>query len=164
MIEDFRCVSQPFTPTIKAGKDSCNWICRGVLPRIYRLGETSRVAKGIPPPPESFWNEYALRCNLVHFETIFRNVTVVPVLYFIFWSWSCSLSYCVLRQGIPSSCALTSSRMDDFSDIVTIFAIRDKVTSWIEHILSYSQPEPALYASLHRLAVTIHSGPRAAAI
>ena len=42
-------------------------------------------------PPESFWNECTLRCNLVHFETILRNVTV---------------------------CALTSSRLDDFSDIV----------------------------------------------
>ena len=31
----------------------------------------------------------------------------------------CSLSYSVLRQGILTSCALTSSRLDDFSDIVT---------------------------------------------
>ena len=31
----------------------------------------------------------------------------------------CSLSYSVLRQGILNSCALTSSRLDDFSDIVT---------------------------------------------
>ena len=29
------------------------------------------------------------------------------------------LSYSVLRQGILTSCALTSSRLDDFSDIVT---------------------------------------------
>ena len=51
----------------------------GVLSRIYRLAEKSRVAKGneLPrgvwgmPPPETFWNEYALRCNLVHFETQF---------------------------------------------------------------------------------------------
>ena len=52
-----------------------------VLSRTYRLGETSRVAKGhkllrgvlwhAPPPPFMFWNEYALRCNLVHFETHF---------------------------------------------------------------------------------------------
>ena len=53
-----------------------------VLSRTNRLGETSRVAKGhkllmgglvaCPPPPASmFWNEYALRCNLVHFETQF---------------------------------------------------------------------------------------------
>ena len=71
----------------------------GVLSRIYRLGETSRVAEGDELPngsgacsPEIFWNEYALRCNLVHFETILRNVTV---------------------------CALTSLRLDDFSDLVT---------------------------------------------
>ena len=29
-----------------------------------------------PPPPETFLNEYALRCNLVHFETSLRNVIV----------------------------------------------------------------------------------------
>ena len=45
-------------------------------------------------PSEIFLKEYALRCNLVHFETILRNVTV---------------------------CALTSSRLDDFSDIVCYF-------------------------------------------
>ena len=37
-------------------------------------------------PPEIFSHEYALRCNLVHFET---------------------------------HCALTLSRLDDFSDIVS---------------------------------------------
>ena len=50
-----------------------------VLSRIYRLGEKSRVAEGheLPrgarghAPPEISWNEYALRCNLVHFETQF---------------------------------------------------------------------------------------------
>ena len=47
----------------------------------------------LPPPPSFFFNEYALRCNLVHFETILRNVTV---------------------------CALTSTRLDDFSYIVTL--------------------------------------------
>ena len=26
-----------------------------------------------PPPPEMFWNKYALRCNLVHFETHFEK-------------------------------------------------------------------------------------------
>ena len=51
-----------------------------VLSRIHCLAaEKSRVAKGneLPrgacghAPPETFWNEYALRCNLVHFETQF---------------------------------------------------------------------------------------------
>ena len=42
-------------------------------------------------PRKFFETPCALRCNLVHFETILRNVTV---------------------------CALTSSRLDDFSDIV----------------------------------------------
>ena len=50
-----------------------------VLCRIYRLGEKSQVAEGQELPrgarghatPEIFWNEYALRCNLVHFETQF---------------------------------------------------------------------------------------------
>ena len=48
-----------------------------VLSRIYRLGEKFRAVKGnkLPrggleqAPPEIFWNEYALRCNLVHFES-----------------------------------------------------------------------------------------------
>ena len=43
-------------------------------------------------PLEIFWNEYVLRCSLVHSETILRNVTVS---------------------------ALPSPRPDDFSDIVT---------------------------------------------
>ena len=48
-----------------------------VLSRIHRLGEKSRVAtsflaeSGGIPPPEIFWNGYALRSNLVHFETQF---------------------------------------------------------------------------------------------
>ena len=48
-----------------------------VLSRIHRLGEKSRVAtsflaeSGDIPPPEIFWNGYALRSNLVHFETQF---------------------------------------------------------------------------------------------
>ena len=46
---------------------------------------------GACPPRNFFWNKCALRWNLVPFETILRNVTV---------------------------CALTSSRLDDFSDIV----------------------------------------------
>ena len=70
-----------------------------VLSGIYRLGEKSRVSeddefpRGVRgmPPPEIFLNECALRWNLVPFETILRNVTV---------------------------CVLTSSRLDDFSDIV----------------------------------------------
>ena len=48
-----------------------------VLSRIYSLGEKSQVAEGdkLPrgfggvPPLKLFWNEYALRCNLLHFET-----------------------------------------------------------------------------------------------
>ena len=46
--------------------------------RIYRLGEKSRVVKGDEPPRgsgamphEIFWNEYALICNLLHFEKQF---------------------------------------------------------------------------------------------
>ena len=71
-------------------KHTVAWVCR-VLSRIYRLGEKSRVAEGhelprgvrVHAPPEIFWNEYALRCNLVHFETQFlRNVTVVFILFF----------------------------------------------------------------------------------
>ena len=51
-----------------------------VLSRIYLLGEKSRAAEGdelprgsgaFPSPPPEFWNEYSLRCNLVHFETQF---------------------------------------------------------------------------------------------
>ena len=55
------------------------WRTHRVLARIYRLGEKSRVAEGheLPrgvrgrAPPELFLNEYALQCNLVHFETQF---------------------------------------------------------------------------------------------
>ena len=50
-----------------------------VLSSIYRLAKKSRVAEGHELPsgirnhasPEIVWNEYALRCNLVHFETQF---------------------------------------------------------------------------------------------
>ena len=64
------------------------------------MGEKSRVAKGheLPRgvrwhgPPKLVLKEYALRCNLVHFETILRNVTV---------------------------CAPSSTRLDHFSNIVT---------------------------------------------
>ena len=50
-----------------------------VLSRIYCLEERCRVAEGheFPdgsegvPPREIFWNEHALRYNLVHFETQF---------------------------------------------------------------------------------------------
>ena len=43
-----------------------------VLSRIYHLGEKSQVANGDNIPrgvPGNFGNEYALRCNLVRFET-----------------------------------------------------------------------------------------------
>ena len=49
-----------------------------VLSRIYRLGEKSWVSEGhkvskgsggMPPPPETFSNEYVLRCNVMHFAT-----------------------------------------------------------------------------------------------
>ena len=72
-----------------------------VLSRIYRLGEKSWVAEGHELPRgvqghttlEIFWNEYALICKSFAFwDTILRNGTV---------------------------CALTSSRLDDFSDVVT---------------------------------------------
>ena len=64
------------------------------------MGEKSRVAKGheLPRgvrwhgPPKFVLKEYALRCNLVHFETILRNVTV---------------------------CTPSSTRLDHFSNIVT---------------------------------------------
>ena len=49
-----------------------------VLSRVYRLGEKSRVAEGHQRypgacPPEICLNEYALRCNLVHFATHFEK-------------------------------------------------------------------------------------------
>ena len=54
----------------------------------------------------------------MHFETIFLKVTAV--FYFqIYKNNPCSLSYSVLRRGILISCALTLSRLYDFSDIVT---------------------------------------------
>ena len=47
---------------------------------------------------EIFLNEYALRCNLVHFET---------------------------RQGILDSCVLTSSCLDNFSNIWLLIYCND---------------------------------------
>ena len=69
-----------FGNKVNKGHPSCyHWPV--FLSRIYRLGEKSRVAEGHELPrgvqgrgharPEIFWNEYALRCNLVHFETQF---------------------------------------------------------------------------------------------
>ena len=52
--------------------------------------ELPRGVRGRGPPK---LKEYALGCSLVHFETILRNAIAM--------------------------CALTSSRLDDFSDIVT---------------------------------------------
>ena len=60
------------------------WCPGGRRPRAF-LGD-----------PEIFCNKYALRCNLVHFETRFWEMLV---------------------------CALTSSRLDDFSDIATYVMI-----------------------------------------
>ena len=83
-----------------------------VLSRIYRLGEKSRVVKATSflgwsrgmPPPQNFWNEYVLRCNLVHFETQFwevlqcvqwpavtiwlLNTVVTTILIFLGGSWA----------------------------------------------------------------------------
>ena len=48
-----------------------------VLSRIYRLGEwpkaTSLLGGSGGMPPGSFWNEYALRCNLVHLRHNFEK-------------------------------------------------------------------------------------------
>ena len=61
----------------------CHQFLKERKSRIYRLGEKSRVVEGdkLPSvggpgkcPPEIFWNEYALRCNLVHFETQFLEM------------------------------------------------------------------------------------------
>ena len=43
----------------------------------------SFLAESAGRPPKIFGNKYALRCNLVHFETILRNVTVVFYLIFL---------------------------------------------------------------------------------
>ena len=41
------------------------------------MAKGDKPPRGVrPPPPETFLNEYALRCNLVHFETILTNVIV----------------------------------------------------------------------------------------
>ena len=75
-----------------------------------------------------FWNKYVLRWNLLHFETILRNVTVV--FYSIFQSWSCFLSYSVLRQGILTSRALTSSRLDDFFSDSYLYTVMIIIYFW----------------------------------
>ena len=58
---------------------------------FFRQKPCGRGCPGLCPP-EFFWNEYMLECSLVHFETQF---------------WEMLVS------------ALTSSRLDDISDIVT---------------------------------------------
>ena len=67
------------------------------------MAEGQELARGVR---KFFLDEYALRCNLVHFETQLRTVTV---------------------------CALTSSRLDDFSDIVNLYTVRITISfagSW----------------------------------
>ena len=88
--------------------DSCKKVCDfkntriRVQYRIYRLGEKSRVAE---------CHELLGGCRKF-FEMNMRRDAI--------WCIQCILRHdCVLRQGILSSCALTSSRLDDFSDIVT---------------------------------------------
>ena len=94
------CYSEPMFPShvtrasIPKSRNRCIWMERTkirprgrllpvtVLSRIYRLGEKFRVGGGHKllrgvrghAPPEIFWNEYALRCNLVHFETQFWEI------------------------------------------------------------------------------------------
>ena len=75
-----------------------------VLSRIYHLGEKSRVAEGQELPrggPEIFlrWRCAEMQSG-AFWGTILRNVTV---------------------------CALTSSRLDDFSDIVNLYTVRIKI-------------------------------------
>ena len=88
--------------------DSCKKVCDfkntriRVQSRIYRLGEKSRVAEC----------HELLGGRRKFFEMNMRRDAI--------WCIQCILRHdCVLRQGILSSCALTSSRLDDFSDIVT---------------------------------------------
>ena len=69
-----------------------------------------RGVRGHDPPPRSFLNEHTLRCNLVHFDHNFE-IMLQSILFY--------LSYSVLRQGIRTSCALTSWRLDNFYNIVT---------------------------------------------
>ena len=78
--------------------------CR-VLSRIYRLGKKFRVAEGnsLPrrvrgqAPSETFWNDYALRCHLVHFETQFWECySVCKDLVAFGWSLQYSYLYTVM--------------------------------------------------------------------
>ena len=41
------------------------------------------------------------------------------MVFFLYNNTPCSLSYSVIRQGILNEFVLTSSRLDDFSDLVT---------------------------------------------
>ena len=66
---------------------------------------------GMPPGKFFKWICPVMQSS-AFWDTILRNVTVV----FYFFS---SLSYSVLRQGILTSCVLTLSHLDDFSNIVT---------------------------------------------
>ena len=66
------------------------------LSRIYRLRKKPRVSKGheLPGggpatcPPEVFWNVYARRCNLVHFEKCYSVCTA-----FVASGWFFRYSY-----------------------------------------------------------------------
>ena len=102
-----------------------------VLCKIYRLGEKFRVSEwqefplgggGGTFPPEMFWNEFALKCNLVHFETqLWEMSQWYFILFFVLITfWQCYNTPCsfasILREGILTSCALTSSRVDKFTE------------------------------------------------
>ena len=66
----------------------------------------------------------AIWCILRHnFQKCYSGISFNFSVAITFWqcyNTPCSSSYSVLRQGIlTTSCALTTSRLDDFSDIVT---------------------------------------------
>ena len=100
---------------------------------------------------------------ILRWDTIcaFWDSFVTMVFYFIFsivitfwqcYNTQCSLSYSLLRGGILKSCALTSSRPDNFSDMVTR-------TNWFSKfcltlLISYGWIQSvATYAFRHRICL-----------
>ena len=105
-----------------------HWLFKGlqtpfrVLSRIYRLGGKSRVAAGHELPsgirPGNFLKWICAEMQ----SGVFWDTILGTLWYFILFCSRdhVSLSYSVLRQRTLTSSALTSSRRDDFSDIVTV--------------------------------------------
>ena len=68
------------------------FIIQGRSPEWLKVTSFQGGSRGMPSA-NFLWNEYALRCNLVHFETILRIVTVCACTDFVASGWFFRYSY-----------------------------------------------------------------------